>query len=71
MMWLRPELRFTYNPMLAWRAALLWERSGFVGLPPAPEQIAEIDPAWLADIHTCVDFLEFERRIEQRPKGML
>lgn len=65
----RPEGRdrFTYNPELAWRAALIYERTGqYIN----PDEAANIDTAWLSDVNKMLRWLQYHRDYVKRPASM-
>lgn len=61
----RPEMRFTYDPHLAFRAALRYKATGVM---PTPEEIAGIDPQWEADVSTIIELMDFHENFDKIPK---
>jgi len=52
----RPPLRFTYDPLLALRAAVRYRQSDYQWMPSI-EDIADIDPAWETDVMTALELI--------------
>lgn len=56
----RPQIKLHYDPQIAFRGYLQYERSQFQRVPD-PEEIADVDPHWLADLNAIGELLKFYR----------
>ena len=56
-----------YDAKLALRAALMYERSEFKHMP-TPEEVADTDPAWEADIETALELLRWHEQALEHPE---
>ncbi len=55
---MRPEMRWQYHPSLVFRAAVQYRQSDYRHLP-GPQEIAERDMTWEADVNRMLELIEY------------
>lgn len=63
----RPDLKFSYNPRLAIRAAIRMEATGKL---PTPDEVAAVDETWENEVYAAREWLRFHQDWHKRPSDL-